>query len=249
MTDTVTVTEADGVSLVHLDDTKANALSPAVVAAIDTALDRVLDEEAAAVVLAGRPGFFSAGFDLSIMQGGDVGALLRLVLSGAELALRLFTFPKPVVAACTGHALAMGALTLMCADERIGTDGKFKLGLNEVAIGMALPGWACELAAARIDVRHLQRATLGAGIHTPEEVVAAGYLDRTVGSHEACVEAAVHAAQRLAGLDAAAYARTKELVRAEVVDRMRAHIAQDRVVAEKYPPKRPPSETSRRGGS
>lgn len=234
MSDTVTVTEADGVSLIRLDDAKANALSPQVVAAVDAALDRVLDEESAAVVLAGRPGRFSAGFDLSVMKGGDVGALLRLVLAGAELGLRLFTFPKPVVAACTGHALAMGAITLLCADERIGTTGDFKVGLNEVAIGMALPGWAGELATARLDVRHLQRATLGAAIYTPEEAVQAGYLDRSVASPDDCVDAAVHAAQRLAGLDAAAYARTKELIRGGVADRVRAHIAHDRAIAEKY---------------
>lgn len=244
MSDTVTVTESDGVSVVRLDDAKANALSPAVVAAIDAALDRVLEEESAAVVLSGRPGRFSAGFDLSVMQGRDVGPMLRLVLSGAELALRLFTFPKPVVAACTGHALAMGAILLFCADERVGTEGDHKIGLNEVAIGMALPGWAAELAAARLDVRHLQRATLGATVYGPAGAVETGYLDRVVATPEACLEAAVTAAQRLAGLDAAAYARTKELVRADVTDRVRAAIAHDRVVADKYAA----GDPGRRGG-
>lgn len=234
MSDTVTTTESDGVTLVRLDDAKANALSPAVITAIDTALDHALDEEAAAVVIAGRPDRFSAGFDLSVMRSGDVGAMLRLVLSGAELALRLFTFPKPVVAACTGHALAMETITLLCADERIGTSGDYKIGLNEVAIGMALPGWAAELAATRIDVRQLQRATLGATIYAPDTAVDAGFLDRTTAAPDECVEAAVTAAQRLAGLDAAAFARTKELVRADAADRVRAAIAHDRLIADKF---------------
>ncbi|MEO8602403.1 MAG: crotonase/enoyl-CoA hydratase family protein, partial [bacterium] len=145
MTELVRYERRDSLALITLDDGKANALSPAVVAAANAAFDRAEAEAVSAVVLSGRAGRFSAGFDLSVMTAG-LEALFSLVKSGAELALRLYLFPRPVVIACTGHALAAGAVLLCAADRRIGTAGEFKIGLNEVAIQLPLPVFALELA-------------------------------------------------------------------------------------------------------
>src|SRR5690606_38722158 len=128
---------SDDVAVNTFDAGKANALGHAAIDASNAALDRAeIDDNA--VVIATRPGRFSAGFDLSVMQGGidDVRALVR---AGAHLCLRISTLPRPVVLACTGHALAAGAILLMSADVRVGAAGEFKIGLNEVAIGMPVP--------------------------------------------------------------------------------------------------------------
>lgn len=214
----------DPVAILHWDDGKANAVSPSTLDALHAALDRA-EKEAQSVVLVGRPGRFSAGFDLGVMrQGGD--AMRDLVHGGAELLLRLAESPLPVVTACTGHALAMGALVLLATDLRLGAGGAFKLGLNEVAIGMTLPGFAVELARARLDPRHLGRAALLAEVYDPEGAVAAGYLDRVVAA-ESLLEEAVAEATRLAALPRRAFAGTRRLLRGPMVDRVRATLAED----------------------
>ena len=125
------------------------------------------DASVTAVVLHGRPGKFSAGFDLSVMTGGDIPAMASLVSDGGALVRTLYGSSIPVVAACTGHALAAGALVLLGCDVRIGADVECKIGLNEVAIGMVLPDWAFTIAVDRLSKRHLQRAVATARITSP----------------------------------------------------------------------------------
>lgn len=214
----------DGVAVLRLDDGKANALSPGVLDALHTALDRALAEEVGAVVLLGRPGRFSAGFDLSVMRQGPKAAI-AMVGRGAELGLRLFDCPVPVVIGATGHALAMGAVLLLAADERIGAEGDFKIGLNEVAIKMTLPEFAIALAEERLSRRHLQRAINQAEIYSPREAVDAGYLDRVVPAEQVGPEA-IARAQILAGmLDPKAHRETKRALRRVALERLRAAVA------------------------
>ncbi|UCE86628.1 MAG: crotonase/enoyl-CoA hydratase family protein [Deltaproteobacteria bacterium] len=209
------------VAVVTLDDGKANALSPALIAALQTTLDRA-EKEARALLLVGRPGRFSAGFDLSVMrEGGD--AVVSLVRAGAELALRLYAFPAPVVIACTGHALAMGAILLLAADARIGAKGDFKIGLNEVAIGMSLPVFGVEFARERLTRRHLDRAVTQAEIYGPKDARKAGFLDRVTDADEV-VSKAVAEAERLAALDPVAHATTKRRLRDAAIARIRASL-------------------------
>ena len=212
------------VAVVHFDDGKANAFSMASIAGLSAALDRA-EKEARSVVIAGRPGrCLSGGFDLSVMRGGDGAAVRELVRSGAELVMRLYDFPQPVVIACSGHAVAMGAVLLLGADLRIGAAGEFKIGLNEVAIRMTLPDFALELARDRLSRRHLQRATGLAELYTPEGAVDAGFLDRVV-APEALVETAVSSAKSLATLDPRAHQATKQRLRATVLTRLRDSLA------------------------
>jgi enoyl-CoA hydratase len=211
----------DGVAVLRMDDGKANAFSFALLEAISQALDAA-EKEAKAVVLLGRPDRFSGGFDLKVMnEGGE--ATLRLVTAGGRLALRLYESPLPVVIGCTGHALAMGAVALCAADLRIGAAGDYKIGLNEVAIGLSLPPFAYELAAERLAKPHLQRATALAEVYDPAGAVAAGFLDRTV-ALEQVEAAALDAAAALAALPGRAHALTKRSVRQAAIERIRTSL-------------------------
>lgn len=225
MSDDILRFELDGqVAILRLDDGKANAISPTVLDALNAALDRA-EKEARAVALLGRPGRFSAGFDLAVMRQGPE-ASRALVGGGAELLARMVGSPLPIVAGCSGHALAMGALLLLAADQRIGVEGDFKLGLNEVAIGMTLPQFALELAEERLSRRHLQRSVAQAEIYDPAGAVDAGYLDRLVPAEE--LEAATLAeARRLTELHPRAFAETKKKLRGAVVERIRTGLKAD----------------------
>lgn len=225
MSELVGYERRDAVALLTLDDGKANAVSPAMVAAANAALDRAEREAAGAVVLAGRPGRFSAGFDLSVMTAGQ-DALFGLVKSGAEFALRLFEFPRPVVIACTGHALAAGAVFLCAADFRLGAAGAFKLGLNEVAIQLPLPVFALELARARLTPRWLTRSVTQAHIFDPAGAVEAGFLD-AVTDPARVVDDAVAQATRLAALPDPAFRLTKQRERGALVAHIRATLDAD----------------------
>lgn len=211
------------VAVITLDDGKANAIAHETIAGIHDGLDRA-EREARAVLLAGRPGRLSAGFDLATMRGGPE-QVRGLVEAGARMLLRLYTHPRPVVVACTGHALAAGAILLLAADVRIGARGDFKIGLNEVAIGLTLPVFAVELARERLSKRHFTAAATQARIFDPEAAVDAGFLDR-VEAAEAVLEAAHAEAARLAALSEA-FGHTKDNERGRAVKFIEDTLAED----------------------
>ena len=207
------------VATITFDDGKANVYTHEVLDQLHRALDqaRAHPAEARAVLIVGRPGRCSAGFDLATMTAGP-DARRGLVGDEARFVARLLLEPLPVVAACTGHALAAGALVLLAADHRIGMAGDWRIGLNEVAIGMALPVWAVELARYRMPAGQFDRILLGE-IGGPEEACAAGFLDRVVGPDDLLSEATA-TATRLAALRTGAVAGTKERARTELARRM-----------------------------
>jgi enoyl-CoA hydratase len=227
-TEPITIEHLDGVTIVHFDDGKANALSETAIRAIDAALDHAeADGSIGALVLHGRPGKFCAGFDLGVMRGGDLGAVVSLVSDGGELVRRLYGSPIPVVAACTGHALAAGALLLLGCDVRIGADIECKIGLNEVAIGMVLPDWAITISQERLSKRHLQRVVANALVTDSHGAQQAGFLDEVVAEHEVLGVAVEHARQ-LAMLSGRAYAGTVLALRGPALARMAAQLIADR---------------------
>jgi enoyl-CoA hydratase len=215
----------DGVAVVTMDDGKANAVSPAVLDTLGDALDRAAADGARAFVLAGRPGKFSAGFDLATMTSG-VEPMRALVEAGARFMMRLYGLGIPTVAACTGHALAGGALLLLSCDHRVGGTNPAKIGLNEVAIGMGLPIFAVELARDRLAPAEFQPATMQARLYDPAGAVTAGYLDRTVADDEVVTEA-IADARRLAELRTGAYAGTKAHVRRRTIDHINETLSAD----------------------
>jgi enoyl-CoA hydratase len=214
----------DGIAVITMDDGKANALSHEVIEAMRAALDRA-EREARAVLLTGREKRLSGGFDLGVMTSGPEAAR-QLVTAGAELMLRLYTFPRPVVVACSGHALAAGAILLLVADARIGAEGEFKIGLNEVAIQLTLPVFAMELARDRLSKRHFSAAVTQARIYDPITARDAGYLDVTV-QPPALLDTALDTARRLAALPDPAFRDTKQRERAATVKLIRDTLADD----------------------
>ena len=218
---------ADGIATIAMDDGKANALSLAMLSALNEALDRALADNAI-VVLTGRPGTFSGGFDLKVLGGGgpDAGLMLE---QGFLLALRLLEHPFPVVIACNGHAIAMGSFLLLSADYRIGVEGSYRLVANEVAIGLAMPLAAVEICRQRLAPAHFNRAVILAESYTPSDGVAAGFLDRVVADTDLSQVATSTAAQ-FSRLDQHAHAATKALVRAAAVESIRNGLAADREI-------------------
>jgi len=212
----------DDVALLRMDDGKANALSPEMLDALDAALGRA-EREAKAVVLAGRPGRFCAGFDLRHMMAGPESAR-ALVTRGADVLMRAYAHPQPLVIACTGHALAGGALVVLTGDHRVGAAGEFKIGLNEVAIGMPLPILAIEMARDRLDPRKLTEATLLARQYAPEAALAAGYLDELV-EPERVVPRALEEAKRLSTLGSFPFSATKRALRRDSIQHIRDTLA------------------------
>jgi enoyl-CoA hydratase len=223
----VTYEGSDGVATIAMDDGKVNCLSPRMLGELNEALDRA-ESDRATVLLTGREGRFSAGFDLAVVRAGGEQARL-MFRAGFELAQRLLSFPTPVVVGCTGHAVAMGAFLLLSADVRIGAEGPFRITANEVAIGLTMPRAAVVLCRQRLTPAAFNRAVIVAEVHSPETAVTAGFLDRMVPAGEVG-RAARETAVAVSGLDMAAHAATKLRARADVLDALRAGIEADDAV-------------------
>jgi enoyl-CoA hydratase len=220
----VTYTLEDKTAVLVMDDGKANALGTTMMTELIAALARA-EKEASAIVLAGRAERFCAGFDLRAMMSGRDAAIATL-RQGVDVLLGFYGTPLPLVVACTGHALAGGALLALTGDLRLGAAGPFKVGLNEVAIGLPVPLLAMEFARDRLSKRALTRATLLANIYTPEDAVDAGYLDGVVAASDLLARAKEEAA-RLGAFSPMAYRATKELLRRPTIERIRAGLEVD----------------------
>jgi enoyl-CoA hydratase len=211
-------------AVVTMDDGKANALSDAMIEAVIAALTRA-EAEASAMVLTGRPERFCAGFDLRVMMSGPQAAA-ALLTRGSEMLMRLYGSSVPLVIACTGHALAGGALTVLTGDVRIAAAGPFKIGLNEVSIGIPVPVLAMELARDRLNPTALTRATLLAHVHTPDEALAAGFVDEVVAADQVLPRALAEAG-RLGALGRMPFRGTKERLRGRTIAHIRSTLEGD----------------------
>ena len=213
---TVSFERGEGLLVARLDDGKANALGFEMIAGLRDALAISIAEKAA-LVIAGREDCFCAGFDLHIMRSGHRDRVASLVTQGSLLFQEMFAAPIPVLAACTGHALAAGALLLLASDYRIGQSGPYKIGLNETRIGIALPQFAVDMARFRLSTNRLLAVTLFAGILSPEEACDVGFLDRLAPDARL---AAGSLAGDLTSIDLSAFAKSKERLNAEIVGRL-----------------------------
>ncbi len=217
-----TVSITNDIALIRMDDGKANAINFDMIAALNAALDAA-EAHAKAIVLSGRDGRFSGGFDLNAFASLGAEGTYRLLDAGAELLVRLYGNPLPVVAACTGHSIAMGVFILGACDTRVGASGEYKIGANEAITGMNLPIFALELSRDRLNPTHLTRATVQGLIYDPAGAVEAGYLDMLVDLDK--VEAtAMGIAAQLAMLPGASYSWNKNALRKGTLDRIRASL-------------------------
>jgi enoyl-CoA hydratase len=211
----------DGVRLLRLDHGKPNAISTDIARTLLAELAKA-EQDANAVVLLGRPGMFSGGFDLGVMKQGAAAAR-EMVKTGGLLLAAILEHSKPIVVGCGGHAIAMGAFLAMAADYRLGVRGDFKLGLNETAIGMTLPDFAMELTRLRLSSRHYDRAVVQSEIYSPEGAVDAGFLDRIV-VPEALESEVLSVARRLAELNPSAFRNNKRQAHAQTFLRIMSNL-------------------------
>jgi enoyl-CoA hydratase len=224
MSTPVTYELEDAIATITMDDGKVNVMSLEMLTEINAALDQALADRAV-VVLTGRVGVFSAGFDLPVLRGGGSKAI-AMVRTGFELAERVLSFPLPVVIASTGHAVAMGVFLLVSGDYRLGTSGNYKLTANEVAIGLTMPRAAVEILRQRLTPAAFNRAVTIAEPFSPANAVEAGFLDRIVNASE--LPTAAHAtAVELTKLDLDAHARSKRRARARTLEALHAAIETD----------------------
>ncbi|MEO9968661.1 MAG: crotonase/enoyl-CoA hydratase family protein [Hyphomonadaceae bacterium] len=214
----ITLDIQNDIAHLAVDDGKANALGFALIEEFHDNLAKA-EQDAKAILISGRAGRFCAGFDLSVMRESPDKAG-ELVNKGGHLLLRLFENQLPVVIACTGHALAAGGLMLLSADTRIGTQGDFKIGLNETAIGMVLPQFGIELPKARLAQDHFTSAVVQGKMHSPDEAVTAGFLDLTV-APETLLETSLAAAGQLSQMPQHSYHGNKLLIRKQAISAIR----------------------------
>jgi enoyl-CoA hydratase len=217
-----TVEITNDIALIRMDDGKANAINFEMIAALNAALDTA-EAEAKAIVLTGREGRFSGGFDLNAFASLGADGVYKLLDAGAELLLRLYGGPLPVVAACNGHAIAMGVFILHACDTRVGASGEYKIGANEAVTGMQLPIFAMELARDRLSPAHLTRAMIQGFIYNPQGALEAGYFDMLAELDQVETKAMAVAGQ-LAQLPGTAYAWNKKSIRKETLDRINSSI-------------------------
>ena len=224
MTSLVEYTRRDGVAHIAMDDGKANVLSPAMLAQLNLAFDRA-ESDQAVVVLAGRAGLFSGGFDLKVMRQGASEAS-AMMDAGFNFAQRILAFRAPVVVACTGPAIAMGAFLALSGDFRIGINGPFRIMANEVAIGMTMPYGIVELCRQRLTPSHLSRVLSLAEPFSSHGAVSAGFFDDVV--DEAVLGEAAHSkAVELAQLHRPSFVNTKLRIRREALDAIRRGFERD----------------------
>jgi enoyl-CoA hydratase len=214
----------DGIATLTLSNGKVNAISPDVIAAFNAALDQAVTDRAV-VIITGQPGILSGGYDLKVMTSGPKEAV-ALVTSGSTLARRLLSHPFPVIVACPGHAVAKGAFLLLSADYRIGVEGPFSIGLNEVQIGMTMHHAGIEIARDRLSKVALQRSVVNGEMFNPQTAVTAGFLDVVVAAEE-LQGAALAAARQLKKINMTAHKNTKLKVRKALLDALDSAIIQD----------------------
>jgi enoyl-CoA hydratase len=220
----VTLDIERSVATLTMDDGKRNALSPAMFDEIYAALERV-EREGAAVVITGREGVFSAGFDLKVMKSGGVQAI-KMLRAGYALTARLLSFPTPVVIASPGHAYAMGVFMLLSGDYRFGVPGPYTYVANEVAIGLPMPRVACEVIRLRLNPAARERAVTLSEEFSPEQALQVGFVDALVPA-EQLLDAARGKAASLLDLDSEAHTVSKRRLRAETLRKIRGALPLD----------------------
>src|SRR5882757_1732891 len=225
MTDLATYSRSGPVGSIVMDDGKANVMSLAMLNALHAAFDQA-EKDKTVVILKAQGKHFSGGFDLSVFAKGSAQDQYLMVKAGAELALRILSFPTPVVAACQGNAFPMGAFLIMSSDHRIAAEGDYRIGMNEVAIGLTVPRFAIEIARQRLTPAYFSRVVMTAEMFGPVEAVTAGFFDRVVPTDQ-LDRSAEEAARALSTLNMTAHAATKARAGGAVIRMIRGMIDED----------------------
>ena len=213
-----TLKKEEDISILTLDDGKANVFSAEMSKQVNDCLDQV-ETEKGCLIITGKEGMFSAGLDLKTIQSGDVDKIMKMSTNAFKLLARIFSFPRPVIAACSGHGIALGTFLLCCCDYRIGVKGDFMLGANEMRTNMVIPIPILELIKFRVNNSHKYRAVLGAEMYTLEQAIEAGLIDEVVDPKD-IMKAAKEKAKDLQTMGHPSYSITKELFIAEPMSKI-----------------------------
>lgn len=216
MTD-LRIEERDGVRIIRMEFGRANAISPAVA----ESLTRELGAGQIPTVLTGEGRIFSAGLDLLSLEGHDREAMEDFVERFSVMLTRALTAPYPLLAAVNGHAVAGGCVLGMACDYRVGVEGPYKIGMNEMAIGLTLPAIVTEIIRGRLDPSHARRVILGGALYAPEDACAVGLLDEVASDGDAAIDRACEEARRL-GRARREFAAMKGSLVSPIVERFRA---------------------------
>ncbi len=209
----ISVEQRDGAHVITMDDGKVNALNKDKLDALVAALADCAKDQAP-VAIRGRPGIFSAGFDLKGFAAGPDVATAQLQ-AGKDAILAILRHPAPVVTVCEGHAYPMGAFLMLAADKAIGTEGDFVTGMNESAIGMALPIYPMILGAARLSPLG-RKAVATSQMFAPQEAREVGYFDEVVAPD--AIETAIDAAlTHMKSLNAGAFNANKSAMNKQLI--------------------------------
>ena len=217
MSEFTTYKEAEKYVIITLNNGKANAISPEVIDELNLHLDAA-EKHKKIVILTGKEGIFSGGYDLKTMTKSPEAAK-ELVTKGSSLSLRMLSFPMPIIIAATGHAIAKGAFLLLSADYRLGTEGSFKIGFNEVMLGMTMHHAGIEIAKARLAPVYFERSVNNAEIYTPKDAINAGFLDKIVPETHV-LPTAIKIAEMFSKLNKKAHAETKLKLRKPYLDKI-----------------------------
>ena len=221
----VTIVERDGIAVLSADRPPANAMNLELLDELVEAIDGLAADPPPAVVLAGRPGFFSAGLDLKAVPGYGPAEQRRLVEAINRMALGAYALPCPVVCAITGHAIAGGFVLAVCGDHRVAsTEGRY--GLTEVKVGVPYPQGAIGVVRAELTTGAARLLVLGNRLVDAGECVRLGAFDEAL-APDAVLDRSLEVAQELAALPAEIYAHTKSELRAKTLTELRASAAAD----------------------
>jgi enoyl-CoA hydratase len=212
------------VSILCLVGGKGNALNVELVAALLEALDRLDRSESRAGIITSQGSIFGAGVDLTALVAGGAEYVQRFVPLLKQAFERLATFPKPLVAAINGHAIAGGAIMMLACDQRLLARGAARVGLTEVRVGVLFPAWALEIARFSTPPQHLSTLILTGRTWPPEEALARGLVDELVEPQQ-LLERAHAVAEELAAVPAAAFTSTKLAVRLPMIEAARRQAA------------------------
>jgi enoyl-CoA hydratase len=212
--------DRDSVAVIRVEHGKANALDAELVTALADEIDAIRSAETpSAVVITGSGSIFSAGVDLYRFLDGGEEYLDRFFKALTRCFYRLFVFPRPVVAAINGHAIAGGAVFAAAADYRIMTDGKGKIGVPELRVGIPFPVVAIEILRFAASTQHLQELVYLGRSYTAEEAFRVGLIDE-IGEQDALLDRALEVAGKLGAMPAARFGLTKLQLRAPSLDRI-----------------------------
>mgnify|MGYP003952329307 CR=1 FL=1 len=215
MTDSIaTLTQDNDISIIKLDDGKANAFSYDMLTQVNELLAKV-PRDSGALVITGRDGLFSGGFDLKTLAAGDMEKITKMVQLGYRLLLELYSFDRPIIAAVSGHSIALGLFVTCSADYRIAIDGKYICQANEVRNNMDIPTQIMEILKARVNKNYFYPAVFHSDAYSVQDSIEVGFIDEVVPQTE-FMDRVMEKAKELATLPHPFYANTKKSAQDDV---------------------------------